>query len=89
VQRTCVSLDDLLPAFVRRIAWSGDGRKGTVRMELGAGALSGATLILHAEDGRVRVQLDAPSGVNTSEWKERIEQRLASRGIETESVEVT
>jgi hypothetical protein len=87
--RAGVSLEDLLPAFVRRIAWSGDGRKGTVRMELGAGALAGATLILRADDGRVRVQLDAPPGADTAAWRERIERRLAARGIETESVEVT
>src|ERR1019366_518010 len=36
------SLEEVLPAIVRRIAWSGDGRKGAVRLEFGAGALSGA-----------------------------------------------
>jgi hypothetical protein len=82
------SLEDLLPALVRRIAWSGDARRGTVRLELGAGALSGATLIVHADDGRVKVELRAPQGADPAEWKTRIEGRLAARGIDVEGVEV-
>lgn len=83
------SLEDLLPALVRRVAWSGDGRRGTMRLEIGAGALRGATLVVHAEGGRVRVQLDAPGGLDADEWRERITRRLARRGIEAEDVEVT
>jgi hypothetical protein len=82
------SLEELLPQLVRRIAWSGDGKKGTVRMELGAGVLAGATLMLESEGGRVRVQLDAPAGVDGQAWKERIGARLAEKRIEVESIEV-
>src|ERR1019366_8033100 len=32
---TRASVEDLLPALVRKVAWSGDGRRGTVRLELG------------------------------------------------------
>jgi hypothetical protein len=82
------SLEDLLPALVRRIAWSGDSRRGTMRLELAAGALSGATLVVHADDGKVRVQLQAPEGVDPAAWRARIEGRLAAKGINVEGVEV-
>jgi hypothetical protein len=82
------SLEDLLPALVRRVAWSGDGRRGTVRLELGAGELAGATLLVHVDDGRVRLQLSVPPGVSSGGWSERIAERLAARGLVVEGVEV-
>jgi hypothetical protein len=82
------SLEDLLPALVRRVAWSGDGHRGTIRLELGAGALAGSTLLVHADAGRVRVKLDLAAGVNAAGLRERIEQRLHDRGVDAESVEV-
>lgn len=79
------SLEDLLPALVRRVAWSGDGRRGTVRLELGSGALAGAELIVHAEEGQVRVQFRAPAGVDLGPLRERIAARLAGRGLSLEN----
>lgn len=81
------SLEDLLPALVRRVAWSGDGRRGTVRLELGSGALAGAELVVHADEGRVRVQLRAPAGVDLRPLRERIAIRLAARGVALDEVE--
>lgn len=81
------SLEDLLPSLVRRVAWSGDGRRGTVRLELGSGALAGAELVVHAEDGHVRVQLRAPAGVDLGPLRERIAVRLAKRGLSLDEVE--
>jgi hypothetical protein len=86
--QTRTSLEDLLPALVRRIAWSGDSRRGTMRLELAAGALAGATLVVHADEGKVRVQLQAPEGVDPAAWRARIEGRLAAKGINVEGVEV-
>lgn len=86
--RAQASLEDLIPELVRRVQWSGDGRKGAVRMEL-AGAMEGSTLLISADAGRVRVHLDVPAGVDASGWQERITQRLAARNIPTDSVEVT
>jgi hypothetical protein len=82
-----VSLEDLLPALVRRVAWSGDGRRGTVRLELGSGALAGAELVVHADEGRVRVQLRAPAGVDLGPLRERIAARLAARGVALDELE--
>jgi hypothetical protein len=86
--RARVSLEDLLPALVRRVAWSGDGRRGTIRLELGAGSLAGATLVIHAEGGRVKVELSAPAGVDVASWRERIGARLHLRGLAVDGVEV-
>ena len=87
--RAASSLEELFPQLVRRVAWSGDGRRGSMRLEIGAGALAGSTLLVHADGGRVRVQLDVPPGVDATGWQERIRQRLDARGIPTDSVEVT
>jgi len=83
------SLEDLLPALVRRIAWSSDGQRGSVRLELGAGELAGATLLVHADAGRVSVHMDVPPGIDAAQWERRLRERLASRGLATDAVEVT
>jgi len=87
--RAAASLEDLLPVLVRRFAWSSDGRRGTARLEIGAGELAGSTLVVHADAGRVRVHLDVPPGVDARSWQARIHERLASRNIPTDLVEVT
>jgi hypothetical protein len=86
--RARASLEDLLPALVRRVAWSGDGRRGALRLELGAGRLAGATLLVQADEGRVRVQLSGPAGADLEEWRRRIAARLADRGLNVEHVDV-
>jgi hypothetical protein len=81
------SLEELLPALVRKIAWSGDARRGTVRIELGAGALAGATLLVAANGGRVQVTLIAEathSDVDLDTWRERIAARLSDRGLDAD-----
>jgi hypothetical protein len=87
--RAAASLEDLIPTLVRRVAWSGDRQRGTVRLELGAGELAGATLLVHAEAGRVRVHMDVPAGVDAGQWQRRIRDRLASKGVPMDAVEVT
>ena len=74
--------------LVRRIAWSGGARAGSARLEFGAGALDGATLTIHADDGAVRVALVLPPGVDRTVWKERIANRLGARGLYVVSLEV-
>jgi hypothetical protein len=83
------SLEDLFPCAVRRAVWSGDSRRATARIELGAGELTGATLVVHAEGGRVRVHLDVPAGVDVAAWRERIASSLERRAVPADSIEVT
>jgi hypothetical protein len=87
--RASASLEHLLPALVRRVAWSGDGRRGTARLEIGAGDLAGAVLQIDADEGRVRVRLDVPAGVDARAWQERIERSLRDRNVPTDALEVT
>jgi len=86
--RAQASLEDVLPAIVRRIAWAGDGRKGSLRLEFGAGALAGGTLVVHADDGRVRVELHAPSGTDAAAWRDRIAARLEEKRITVDEIVV-
>lgn len=87
--RAAGSLEVLLPALVRRVAWSNDGKRGTARLEIGSGDLTGATLLVHTDAGRVRVRLEVPPGVDTRSWRERIVQRLASCDMPIDDVEVS
>jgi hypothetical protein len=84
--RTRMSLEQLLPALVRRIAWSGDRNKGTVRLEIGAGAYAGTTLLVHADAGRVRVEVSGVDGHERSELCSRLDARLRRHGLDVESV---
>jgi hypothetical protein len=83
-----VSLEHVMSRFVRRVAWSGDANTGTARLELGAGALSGATLTIHSDQGVVRVSLELPPGVDGTEWRERIARRLGARGLQLAALDV-
>jgi hypothetical protein len=90
--RAAASLEELLPALVRKVAWSGDGNRGAVHLELGAGALSGARVVVEADGARVRVSVMAPASVHAAvdleAWRDRIAARLAARGLEGSSVEI-
>ena len=74
-------LQNLLTGLARRAAWGGDRRKGSARIELSEGALAGATLVVHAEQRSVSVELELPSGVAAAGWQQRIAERLEARGF--------
>ena len=67
-----------LETLVRRFAWGGNGRRGSARIELGAGSLAGLTLLLSAEDGLVSLEVE---GDSTGEHARRLTERLEARGI--------
>ena len=73
--------------LVRRAAWDRDGRRGCVRLELGAGALSGATVLLTYDDGQVRVSLDHPARTDLDAWRARLGARLLAAGLPVAEVE--
>lgn len=70
--------------LVRRIAWSGDRHRGTVRLEIGAGAYEGATLIVHADAGRVRVEVSGAGDLDG--LRRNLDARLRRHGLDVESV---
>jgi hypothetical protein len=86
-EHASAALQELWPLLVRRVAWEGDGQRGAMRLELGAGSLSGATLLLRCDGGRVHVSLSDPSGSNLDAWRARIGARLAAAGLDVDPVE--
>jgi hypothetical protein len=74
-------LQNLLTGLARRTAWGGDRRKGSARIELSSGALAGATLVVHAEQRTVTVELELPRGMSAQGWQQRIAERLEGRGL--------
>ncbi len=55
-------------------------------MELGAGAYAGTTLVVHADDGRVRVEISGAEGSALEELRARLDARLRKQGLDVESV---
>lgn len=89
-ERACsaASVERVFAELVRKVAWSGDARRGSVRVEIGTGSLAGAVLLVHADCGEVRVSMQLPSGTDRGAWHERIARRLESRGLQVSSLEV-
>jgi hypothetical protein len=75
-------LQNLIAGLARRIAWGGDRRKGSARIELSEGSLAGATLVVHTEQRSVCVELELPAGGGAAaDWQQRILERLEGRGF--------
>lgn len=81
--RSRMSMEELLPSLVKRIAWAGDRNQGSVRLELGAGRFAGTTLVVHAEGSKVRVEV---SGADADELRPLLDERLRRSGLDVESV---
>ncbi|MBX3230235.1 MAG: hypothetical protein KIT84_24615 [Labilithrix sp.] len=75
--RARVSMEELLPQLVKRIAWAGDRRRGSVQMELGAGPHAGTVVTVHADDGHVRIELHGDDAGT-------LQRRLEARGFHVE-----
>jgi hypothetical protein len=82
------SLEALLPELVDNVAWSCDRRRGSMRLELRAGALAGGSVVVHADDGKVRVEVRTPAGADVEEWRSLLQDRLLRRGIDLETLTV-
>lgn len=81
-------IEQLLGRLVRRAAFGGDGRRGTARLEIGAGALAGATLLVQADAGELTIDVDLPPGAAAEEWRARLADRLAARGLAVREITV-
>ena len=86
--RAMTSLEEILPQLVRRLSMTGDGKRGAIRVEIGSGALAGSTLLVSAEEGRLRVELSLPASVDATAWRDRIATRLSARGLTVDEVSV-
>lgn len=83
-----VSMEQVLDQLVRKIAWSGNSRTGAMRIELGAGVLAGATLLVQSDGPEVRVTLELPPGADATSWRDRLARRLSSRGLKIAELDV-
>ena len=77
-----------LSETIRRIAWGGDRKQGTARVELGAGPYAGSALQVEAQGGALHIELTAPPGVDAASLAQRIEARLEERGLAVASLRV-
>ncbi|MEB2313798.1 MAG: hypothetical protein OZ928_18285 [Polyangiaceae bacterium] len=82
------AVEELVQRLVRRVAWGGDGRRGTARVELGAGELAGATITVESSGRELHVEVELPPGVEAEPWRERLSARLRARGFELATLEV-
>lgn len=83
-----VSVEQLFEHVVRRIAWSGDGRRGSARIELGSGALAGAVILVHADRGEVHVAVQLPAGADAAGWRARFQRRMTGDRVQIASLSV-
>lgn len=79
---TLVHLDQMMTKLVRKVAWGGDGERGAARIELGAGELAGATIVVQSDHGALSVDVELPAGVAADAWRGRLEKRFARRGFD-------
>ena len=82
------TLELLLHRLVRRVAWAGDGRAGTMRLELGAGELEGTTVVVHADGRELRVEVELSPGLDQRAWRARIAERLNASGLHVRELDV-
>jgi hypothetical protein len=85
--RVAAGLEPVVTQLVRSIAWGGDRRRGTARLELG-GRYAGAVVRVDASGDALSIELDVPPGVDGAELGARLGERLAARGLRVDSVVV-
>jgi len=79
--RAWAAHEPLVCEIVRAIAWGGDRRRGTARIELGGARLGGGTVVVHAEGSVVRLDVEGPPGIDADALRARLVARLEARGF--------
>jgi hypothetical protein len=68
------------------VAWGGDRRRATARIELGGAHYAGAAVRIDADGDSLTIELEAPPGVDASELGARLSERFAARGLRVDSL---
>jgi len=71
----------LVSDVVRSLAWGGNQRRGAAKLELGGERYGGTRLVVEVDGDRLRLQVDAPPGVDSEELRARLAERFARRGL--------
>ncbi|MCS6900824.1 MAG: hypothetical protein RMJ98_13875 [Myxococcales bacterium] len=74
----------LVDRLLRRIALEGSRHRGTVLLEIGAGAFQGSSVTIHAEGRCLVVEIEAADGEALRRWQCQLQERLKARGLEVE-----
>lgn len=77
-------LDQLVERLLRRVAIGNGRHRGVAHLEVGAGSLQGASITIHADQGTVRIEIDAPASPATDTWRRELERRLHERGLDAQ-----
>lgn len=72
---------ELAPQLLRKMAWSGDGKRGAARLELGSGSLSGAVVTLESNGREVELSVEGLTAREESSLRERLSEGLSARGF--------
>lgn len=86
--RSLAGLEPIVEQLVRAVAWSGDRRRGAARIELGGSSFGGAKLWIESDGNALRIELDAPPGVDASLLAARLTARLEARGLQVAQLRV-
>lgn len=81
-----VALDPLVAELLRSIAWGGDRRRGTARLELGSGRYRGLSVKVEAVGDSLQIDLEAPAGVDAAALGARLVERFEARGLRVDSL---
>lgn len=80
------ALDPLVAELLRSIAWGGDRRRGTARLELGSGRYRGLSVKVEAVGDSLQIDLEAPAGVDAAALGARLVERFEARGLRVDSL---
>lgn len=75
------SVEELAPQLLRKMAWSGDGKRGAARLELGSGSLTGAVVTLEADGREVALSVEGLTASEESSLRTRLAEGLSARGF--------
>ncbi len=74
---------------MKRLAWGGDGRRGVARLEISAGSLAGAEIVVEVLGREVEVSIRSPPEAVEPDLVERLRARLGERGLSLRKFVVT
>lgn len=76
-----VALPEAALLGTRRLAWGGDGKRGTARLSIAAGPLAGAEITVEVDGRDVEVRFEHVGEGPVEAWAARIQEQFGKRGL--------